>query len=119
MLQRDRLIRKGTDIHHLLECRMAMWQNRQFDALLQEAARCDHSLRNSRHLKSDNSQVRLTRVFTRLILQGNVHAAVRWITERSGGVVLVPSALTEIFHPDGTKSSMSVFDALCSKHLEP
>ena len=119
MLQRDRLIWKGTDIRRLLERRMAMWQNRQFDALLQETARCDLSLRNSCHLKSDDSQDHLTRVFTRLMLQGNVRAAIHWITERSGGGVLAPSALTEIFHPDGTKSSMSVFDALRYKHPEP
>ena len=119
MLQCDRLIRKGTDIRRLLERHMAMWQNRQFDALLQEAARCDLSLRNSCHLKSDDSQDHLTRVFTRLMLQGNVCAAVHWITERSGGGVLAPSVLTEIFHTDGTKSLMSVFDVLCSKHPEP
>ena len=38
MLQSDRLIWKGTDSRRLLEHHMAMWQNGQFDALLQEAA---------------------------------------------------------------------------------
>ena len=76
----DRLIRKGTDIHRLLECHMAMWQNRQFDALLQEAAHCDFSLlHNPHHLTCDDSQNHLIRVFTRSMLQGNVC----WITEKS------------------------------------
>ena len=39
ILQSDHLIWKGTDSCQLLERHMAMWQNGQFDALLQEAAR--------------------------------------------------------------------------------
>jgi len=113
MLQRDRLVRKGSGIHRLLERRMAMWQNGQFDALLQEATRCDLSLRNSRRPTSDDSQDHLIRVFTKLMLQGNVCAAVRWITE------LKPSDLTEVSHPNGKKSSITVFDVLRAKHPEP
>jgi len=56
MLQHDRLVRKGSDIRRLLEGRMAMWKNGQFDALLQEAARCDLSLRNSHRPTSNDSQ---------------------------------------------------------------
>jgi len=59
------------------------------------------------------------RAFTKLMLQGNVRAAVRWITERSGGGVLMPSDLTEVSHPNGKKSSMTVFDVLRTKHPEP
>ena len=46
MLRRDRLVRKGCDIRRLLESRMKLWRDGQFDALLQEAVRCDQSLCN-------------------------------------------------------------------------
>ena len=87
MLQRDRLVRKGCDIRRLLERCMKLWRDEQFDVLLQEAVRCDQSLRNSRrNLTHKDSSEHLIKVFTRLMLEGNVRAAVRWLTERSGVV---------------------------------
>ena len=35
--------------------------------------------------------IRITKVFTKLMKEGNVRATVCWITERSGGGVLHPS----------------------------
>ena len=40
-------MRKGCDIRRLLERRMNLWRDEQFDVLLQEAVCCDHSLHNS------------------------------------------------------------------------
>ena len=115
MLQRDCLVRKGCDIRHLLERRKKLWRDEQFDTLVQEAVRCDQSLHNSRRLPSfKDSQEHLIKVFTRLMLKGNVRAAVRWLTERSGGGVLKPSDSTII---GGT--SMTVLEALNLKHLDP
>ena len=115
MLQRDRLVRKGCDIRRLLERRMKLWRDEQFDTLLQEAVRCDQSLRNSRRRPSfKDSQEHLIKVFTRLMLEGNVRAAVRWLTERSGGGVLKPCDSTTI---GGT--SMTVLEALNLKHPDP
>jgi len=48
------------------------------------------------------------------MLEGNVCAAVRWLTECLGGGVLKPSDSTTI---GGT--SMTVFDALGLKHPDP
>jgi len=48
------------------------------------------------------------------MLEGNVHAAVHWLTEYSGGGVLKPSDSTTI---GGT--SMTVLDALGLKHPDP
>ena len=48
------------------------------------------------------------------MLEGNVHAAVRWLTECSGGGVLKPSDSTTI---GGT--SMTILEALNLKHPDP
>ena len=115
MLQRDRLVRKGCDIRRLLERRMKLWRDEQFDVLLQEAVRCDQSLRNSRrNLTHKDSSEHLIKVFTRLMLEGNVRAAVRWLTERSGGGILKPTDSTTI---GGT--SMTVVDPLGLKRPDP
>ena len=70
--------------------------------LLQEAQRCDQALLNSYRSSSDNDSDHVIKVFTKLMLQGNIRAAVRWITERSGGGLLYPTE--------------SVVEALKSKH---
>jgi len=53
------------------------------------------------------------------MLEGNVQAAVRWLTEHSGGGVMKPSDMTEVSLPDSGKSSISVIDALHLKHPDP
>ena len=110
MLQRDRNVRKGCDICRLIDRRMTQWREGQFD-VLQEAACCDRSFRNSHRSSRPASQDQLVRVFTKLMLEGNVQAAVRWLTERSGGGVMKPSDLAEVSLPDSGKSSISVIDA--------
>ena len=52
---------------------MNLWHDEQFDVLIQEAIRCDWSLRNScQRPLSGYSQQHLIKVFTRLMLEGNV-----------------------------------------------
>ena len=81
LLQHDRSISKGCDIWRLLDHHLTMWQEGQFDVLLQEAQRYDRSLCNSFRSCAKNSNNHLVKVFTKLMLQGKVRAAVRWITE--------------------------------------
>ena len=47
MLQQDHLVHKGCDICRLLERRMNLWCDEQYDLLIQEAIHCNCSLRNS------------------------------------------------------------------------
>ena len=83
--------------------------------LIQEAICCDQSLRNShRHPLSGDSQEYLVKVFTRLMLEGNVRVAVRWLMERSGGGVLKPSDSITIGW-----TSMTVLEVLDLKHPDP
>lgn len=73
--------------------------------LLQEAQCCDRTLRNFFCSSATNSKDHLVRVFTKLMLQVNILAAVRWITERAGGGLLNPED--------------SVVKALLAKYPEP
>ena len=114
ILQRDQSVHKGADIRRLLDRRLTLWKDESFDVLIQEAERCDRSLRNSYHTSSRRTDDHLVKVFTKLMLQGNVRAAVRWITERAGGGVLKSSDSTTVNH-----TVMSVVDALQLKHPEP
>ena len=91
-----------------------MWKDDLFDVLIQEAERCDRSLRNSYRCTSRHTNDHLVKVFTKLMLQGNVRAAVCWLTECAGSGVLTASHATTINH-----TVMSVVDALQLKHPEP
>jgi len=88
ILQCDCMVRKGADVHRLLGKRLHLWQQENFDLLIQEANRCDQALRRTRHSVVDDESV--VRVFTKLMLLGKVKAAVRWATDRTRGVVLSP-----------------------------
>ena len=66
-------MRKGCDICRLLEMCMKLWRDELYDVLLQEAVRCDQSLRNShRRPSSRDSKEHLIKVFTRLMLKDSV-----------------------------------------------
>ena len=114
MLQRDRNVKKASDIRQLLERRLALWYDEKFDVLLQEACK---ALRNRVRWPKDDSHV--DRVFSRLMMQGKIRAAVRWITERSSNGLLAPTDETIVTVGDGSTTSMSVLDVLKSKHPNP
>ena len=79
ILQRDKSVKKGADIRRLLERRITLWQQDNFDLLLQEAERCDKTFRRTRNRVPNQDAV--VRVFSRLVLQGKLKTAVRWATE--------------------------------------
>ena len=106
---------KSCDIYCLLETGMKLWRDEPYDVLLQEAVHCDQSLRNShRRPLSRDSKEHLIKVFTRLMLEGNVRAAIRWLTGHSGGGVLKPSDSATI---GGT--SVTVLEVLGLKLPDP
>jgi len=111
ILQHDRMVRKGADVCRLLGKCLCLWQQENFDLLIQEANRCDQVLRQTRHSVVDDESV--IHVFTKLMLLGKVKAAVRWATDRMRGVVLSPLDL--INGSDAT----TVMDVLRQKHPAP
>jgi len=114
ILQCDRSVCEGADVHCLLDRQLTMWKDESFDVLIQEAERCDRSLCNSYHSTSRHTNDHYVRVFTKLMLQGNAHAAVSWITKHVSGGVLRHSDSTMVNH-----TVMSVVDTFLLKHPEP
>ncbi|CAB0001695.1 unnamed protein product [Nesidiocoris tenuis] len=83
-----------------------MWEQGAYDELLQEAQRCDRQLKRTVEKEDDDHDAR---VFTRLVLQGRLRDATRWITGRAnvGGVLQLEDVM-----PNGA----TVLDTLRDKH---
>ena len=110
-MQRDALVKKAADIHHLLKRRLDAWRSSQVDELLYEAERCSQQLPKPHHGKGGDEHT--VRVFTRLMLRGQVQSAVCWMTERAtnGGILDPPTTVDA--------SGKTVLDMLKGKHPEP
>ena len=96
-----------------------MWNNKQYDELLQEAVHCNQSLHNTHRSSARNKTDHIVRVFTKLMLEGNARAAVHWVTERAGGGLLQPTDTVDYNHPQFGVVSKTVLDALRLKHPDP
>ena len=111
MLQREKSVRKGKDIRRVLERRMDLWKRSEYDLLLQEAIRCDQSLKSLQKQDFDSDHV--VKIFTRLMLQGKVNSAVRWLSEKARGGVLNPN---DLLSEDSTELVLDVLrKKSCSK----
>uniref|UniRef100_A0A1X7U8J9 Reverse transcriptase domain-containing protein n=1 Tax=Amphimedon queenslandica TaxID=400682 RepID=A0A1X7U8J9_AMPQE len=117
MLQRDRNVKKACDIRQLLERRLTLWKDDKFDVLLQEACRCNKALKS--RVRRPGIDSHCDRVFSRLMMQGKIRAAVRWITERSGSGQLAPTDEITERNDDGSTIKKSVVEVLKSKHPDP
>jgi hypothetical protein len=112
ILQRDLLIKKAADIRRLLRRRLVMWHEAAFDALVQDAERCDSNFKRQhgrRKLVSDDGH--LLKTFTRLMLLGKVRDAVRWLSAGDTGGILNPQTLIQV-----GQQEKNVFEILQEKH---
>ena len=90
-----------------------MCKEEKFDQLLQETLRCDSLLRNTS--KKEFSGDHVIKVFTRLMLCGKVRAVVRWLSEKSDGV-LHPTDMVDVSDSNRKGSRISVLYALLLNH---
>ena len=111
MLQREIMVKKGTDIQRLLSRRMSLWQEGCIDLLIDEYECCTRRFSKPHLDKMDEAHI--IKVFTCLMWRRQVRTAVRWVTGRSssGYDVLDP---TRVVHGDKTG-----FDMLKEKHPPP
>ena len=89
---------------------MKLWSEKRFFDLISEAELCDKKLPSKQIKMTDDKAVA---IFTRLLLNGKIREATRFITERqeSGGVMLP--------HEDAIKpSGKTVLEVLKMKHPE-
>ena len=110
LLPRDALV-KGAHVRHLLKRRMQAWRSNQIDELLFDAERCSQQMPKPQRGNGDEEHT--VRVFTRLMLRGQLRSAVRWMMERaSSGGILDPSTV-------GHEGGKTVLEVLKEKHPEP
>jgi len=110
MLQRDPMVRKGIDIHRLLSRYLQLWKEYVFDGLVTKSEQYATLLP---HLRFKDKKDNRVKVFTYLMLRGQVCSAVHFITDRvhGGGVLSLDASTGEPGH--------SVLDILREKHPEP
>ena len=108
MLQKDKSFSKTADIRRLISRRMRMWTDGLFETLIQEAEACDKKLpKNGTNMTEDQA----IKIFSRLMLEGKIRSATRFLTERTeGGGVMDPNESA------GKPQGKSVMEVLLSKH---
>ena len=74
VLQRDNMVKKGSDICRLIKRRMDMWKKEQFDELFYEFERCSKQHRTSS--TSSHTDEHTLKVFSHLMQKGQVRSAV-------------------------------------------
>ena len=81
ILQRDKNIGKTADIHRLISRRLDLWKQKRFLELISEAEMCNKMLPLNQIKMTDEKAIE---IFTRLILNGKIRQATRFITESNG-----------------------------------
>ena len=85
ILQKSRDIKKSKDVKSLLERRMALWQNKEYDTVVKLAVFASNTYKYSQKKKKTPDQV--ARTFQRLLLQGKIRDATNYVlnSTRKGG----------------------------------
>jgi hypothetical protein len=113
ILQRKKGVDKAADIRRLLLKRITMWKANQFEDLVSEAEQCDSMLRTVARTKKGNPMDadQIASVFSKMVFQGKIREAVRFVTEQTkGGVLEVTDEITV------KKVTSTVKDHLEMKH---
>ena len=121
LLQHDTAVSKSADVRRLITRRLQLWEDSQFQVLLQEAECSDKSLGRLQHVSRELQQAdcaQTSRIFHCVMIQGKVHAAVCWITKHEKGGLQEASDLTKVKTSDDSEVEMTVLEALCLKHPE-
>ena len=108
VLQRDRDIKTTRDIRKRLTNRMDAWKDNKYEALVQDTISSCESFLSSR--RKEHSPEQRNKIFQSLMLRGEIRSAVRFITDREKGGVLLPNNIAN------DETMETVEDILRSKH---
>ncbi|KAL5502871.1 hypothetical protein EMCRGX_G009716 [Ephydatia muelleri] len=90
------MVKKGAEIRRLLARRVREWRQERIPELIQEYQRCAKQFSKSHVANSERSKDHVLRVFSNLMLRGDIRSATRWLTDQTGsGAVLDPSQLVD------------------------
>lgn len=109
VLQRERGVTSTGAIRKRIETRMEAWKAGKFEMLVQTAVRTNESMLSDR--RRDHTDEQRAEIFNQKMLRGDIRGAVRFITEREKGGILMPDDIDE-------KTGDSVENVLRSKHPE-
>jgi hypothetical protein len=107
ILQRSKEVSGAGNIKRRLTRRMDAWEKGKFDMLVQDTERT--ALAQLAKARGDSTPEQRAKTYARLVLQGKLRAAVRWITEREMGGILQPDERD-------AKTGDTVLEVLESKH---
>ena len=92
---------------NFLECCLKVWQDGDIDGLMRGGRTLQHPPPLIRRSKDEEGR---SRIFAKLVMEGKIHSAVRFLSENQGGGVL---DLNEFVDDSRTRT---VLDVLSEKH---
>ena len=99
ILQRDPMIKSTGVVRALIGRRLEDWEISNFKILLQEPKRCSQKQPRKPMKKNRSEDEHTAMVFARMMMEGKVRSAMRWLTSRSGGGLLCSMQMTKILIP--------------------
>ena len=83
ILQRSPSAKRARDIRRRIEYRLQAWAEGKFNMLVEDTSRTSISLISTKRRSMSDEQIAKT--YTRLVLQGKLRSAVRFVTDRDKG----------------------------------
>lgn len=112
LLQRPHASSKSKDHISALQRRLVAWREGDIDGLMREGRAIQKQLhaRKLNNLSDDEQEAHNARIFAKLIFEGKIHSALRFLSDNHGGGVL---SLDERLDPS---ADQTVRDVLRDKH---
>ena len=115
LLQKPHARSKSRDHVQHLSRRLDLWKNGDVQALIREGSTIQKRIKLGRGRVDDDH---IARIFSKLMLEGKVKSALRYVTDNvKGGVLSLDNTVT-VKGDNGQQEPKSVLDILHSKHPE-
>ena len=109
ILQKTKDVKGNAAIGRRISRRLDQWERGEFGSLVRTTE--NTAFASISTIRGKDDDVQIANVYTKLVLEGKLRAAVRYVTDREGGGLLQPTDTDE-------KSGEPIVDVLRSKHPE-